>query len=275
MTAKNRGVSDGVSDDLIWENDAALCFRLTPRVEETLSARRIGIRPPGQRTWDHIVFQRDITVEAYASFPSSPILYQCGAFSYTETTADLQRVSVGRYAQIASDVETFGERHPSEWVTQSMFTYDPAYPGLWWGQEDFFGLSKPAATFPDRHHGPIVIGHDAWIGRHVQIAGGVTIGIGAIVAAGAVVTRDVAPYTIVGGVPAKPIRMRFPQDVADALLATQWWACHPRVLYDYDFKDPAAFADRLLEAEARGEVEAWQPLSTTADDLRAAIEAKG
>ena len=78
-----------MTDDIIWENDGAICFRLTPRVEAALYERRIGIRPAGQRSYDHIVFPRNIVVEAYSSFPSSPILYQCGAFSSTETTADL------------------------------------------------------------------------------------------------------------------------------------------------------------------------------------------
>lgn len=73
------------------------------------------------------------------------------------------------------------------------------------------------------HRGDIVIGNDVWIGYEAVILSGVTIGDGAIVAARSVVTKDVLPYTIVGGVPAKPIRRRFDQETIDALLELHWW----------------------------------------------------
>ncbi len=71
--------------------------------------------------------------------------------------------------------------------------------------------------------GDIVVGNDVWIGYEAVILAGVTIGDGAIIGARAVVTRDVPPYTIVGGVPAKPIRKRFDEDTIARLLELRWW----------------------------------------------------
>ena len=73
------------------------------------------------------------------------------------------------------------------------------------------------------HRGDIVIGNDVWIGYEAVILSGVTIGDGAIVAARSVVTRDVPPYAIVGGAPARTIRRRFDQETIDALLELRWW----------------------------------------------------
>jgi hypothetical protein len=67
------------------------------------------------------------------------------------------------------------------------------------------------------------IGHDVWIGTRAMILGGVTVGNGAIIGAGAVVTRDVEPHTIVGGTPARLLKRRFPKAVSDRILASQWW----------------------------------------------------
>ena len=75
--------------------------------------------------------------------------------------------------------------------------------------------------------GNIVIGNDVWIGYEAVILAGVTIGDGAIIGARAVVTKDVPPYTIVGGVPAKPIRKRFSDDTINALLSMRWWDLPP------------------------------------------------
>ena len=71
--------------------------------------------------------------------------------------------------------------------------------------------------------GDIIIGNDVWIGYEAVILSGVTIGDGAIIGTRAVVTKDVSPYTIVGGVPAKPIRKRFSDDDIAALLKIEWW----------------------------------------------------
>ena len=73
------------------------------------------------------------------------------------------------------------------------------------------------------HKGDIVIGNDVWIGYEAVVMAGVTIGDGAIIGARAVVTKDVPPYTIVGGVPAREIRRRFSDDVIARLLELKWW----------------------------------------------------
>ena len=86
-----------------------------------------------------------------------------------------------------------------------------------------WGLDTADITTAWDNKGDIVIGNDVWIGYEAVILSGVTIGDGAVIGARAVVTKDVPPYTIVGGVPAKPIRMRFPEEVVAALQKLQWW----------------------------------------------------
>ena len=86
-----------------------------------------------------------------------------------------------------------------------------------------WGLDVKEITSAWDNKGDIVIGNDVWIGFEAVILSGVTIGDGAIIGTRAVVTKDVPPYTIAGGVPAKPIRKRFSDDVISELLKLQWW----------------------------------------------------
>jgi hypothetical protein len=98
-----------------------------------------------------------------------------------------------------------------------------------------------------------------------MISGGITIGTGAIVAARALVTRDVAPYEIVGGMPARVIRMRFHETTIERLLGLEWWRFGPDVLQPLDVRDPEGFASRLedLLAKAAPQELALQPLTAT------------
>ena len=100
------------------------------------------------------------------------------------------------------------------------------------------------AFFDHRRSRRAVIGHDTWLGHAAQIKPEITVGHGAVVASGAIVTRDVAPYTIVAGIPAKPVRDRQPPEIAERLMALAWW--------DWDHaRIRAALEDfRALKAEA-------------------------
>jgi acetyltransferase-like isoleucine patch superfamily enzyme len=121
------------------------------------------------------------------------------------------KVTVGNYTSIAEDV-TFlvgGEHHP-EWV--STFPFRIVY-----------GLPGKCQDGQPSSRGPIALGHDVWLGRGVTVLSGVTIGNGAVVGARSLVVKDVEPYTIVGGVPARVIRRRFEDHHIEALLAIRWW----------------------------------------------------
>ena len=181
-------------------------------------------------------------------------IYSAGAFSYSEN--GVTEAAVGRYCSIAHDFWTMGERHPMERVTQSSITYCH-FPH--WHKPQFFrahqellgGAYQPDA--PGIGTGPLpVLEHDVWIGQQVIVQRGVTVGTGAVVGAGSVVTKDVPPYTIVAGNPARPIRTRFAPELCRRLLATQWWTYHPRLLYEFGYADVAAFCARMEDALAKG-----------------------
>jgi acetyltransferase-like isoleucine patch superfamily enzyme len=117
---------------------------------------------------------------------------------------------VGAYTSIAEGVKILlGGEHRTDWITTYPF---PAMVGQVADIQDY-APSK----------GDVVIGSDCWICANATIVSGVTIGDGAIVAAGAMVVRDVAPYSVVGGNPCKFIRWRFDEDIRRLLLQTAWW----------------------------------------------------
>lgn len=126
-----------------------------------------------------------------------------------------ERLVIGRFCSIACGAKfLFNSANHTQ---RSLSTY--IFPVLF----EEWGLDVERIPEAWDNKGDIVVGNDVWIGYEAVILAGVTIGDGAIVAARAVVTKDVPPYTIVGGVPARPIRRRFSQPEIDRLLALRWW----------------------------------------------------
>jgi acetyltransferase-like isoleucine patch superfamily enzyme len=143
--------------------------------------------------------------------------YDIGDFSYGRPKVRFPesgaKLSIGRYCSIADGVEILlGGNHRTDFVTTYPFG---AMTGIWpeaAGRDDFHATN-----------GDVTIGHDVWLGSQCMILSGVTIGTGAVIAARAVVTRDVPPYAIVGGNPARVIRMRFDAGTVERLVACRWW----------------------------------------------------
>ena len=127
---------------------------------------------------------------------------------------------IGRFCSIASEVRTILGNHPTrDFVSTSPCFYSTdKQNGESFVTENRFSEVK---TVHDKC--PVVIEDDVWIGEHASILAGITIGTGSIVAAGAVVTKDVAPYSIVAGVPAREIRKRFSDENISYLLRLRWW----------------------------------------------------
>lgn len=161
---------------------------------------------------------------------------EIGDYSYCDRLCDIANARIGKFSNIASCVRIGATDHPLDRASLHHFMYRSAD---YWDD-----AAHDADWFAQRAARLAHIGHDTWIGHNAQIKPEVTIGHGAVVASGAVVTRDVAPYTIVGGVTAQVIRRRLPDPVAERMMELAWW--------DWDHaRIRAALADfRALRAEA-------------------------
>ncbi|MEC7762724.1 MAG: CatB-related O-acetyltransferase [Pseudomonadota bacterium] len=126
--------------------------------------------------------------------------------SINGTTDARGQVLIGRYCAIGRYVAFFARNHRTDMPNQQ----------IWLSERFGFAI-------PEDSKGPVEIGHNVWIGDKVTVLSGVKVGHGAVIAAGATVTRDVEPFAIVGGNPAREIRKRFTDDVIKQMLEIAWW----------------------------------------------------
>ncbi|SDS61105.1 Acetyltransferase (isoleucine patch superfamily) [Pseudomonas umsongensis] len=182
----------------------------------------------------------------------APIGFNChldlagkiGCYTYIRGPARIGRglKRIGRYCSIAPGLTVGDGTHPIDWLSTHPFQYAGASAKRWLENPDegFLKYTPEQST----HVG---IGHDVWIGANVTILPGVEIGHGAILAAGAVITKDVPPYAIVAGVPAKVIRYRFSEILIERLLKIKWWRFDANDLAGVPFDKPEEAIDIIEE----------------------------
>lgn len=134
------------------------------------------------------------------------------------------RTKIGKFCSLAGDIDIGLSAHPTHYLSTSPFLY-----------VDLLGYSNNDCR--EIYSEPVSIGNDVWIGENVSILMGVKIGDGAIIGAHALVTKDVPPYSIVVGVPAKILRYRFEKDIIDDLLKLKWWDLDDKYIKEIPFKD--------------------------------------
>ncbi|MDH6313473.1 virginiamycin A acetyltransferase [Parabacteroides sp. PFB2-10] len=154
----------------------------------------------------------DFTI--YNDFVDDPTLFEKNNVLY-HYPINKDRLIIGKFCSIACGAKFIFNSANHTLKSLSNYTF-PLFYEEW-------GLEKANVTDAWDNKGDIVIGNDVWIGYEAVIMAGVHIGDGAIIGTRAVVTKDVPPYTIVGGVPAKEIRKRFDEEIIAELLKLQWW----------------------------------------------------
>jgi phosphonate metabolism protein (transferase hexapeptide repeat family) len=160
---------------------------------------------------------REVDLGAYCEVGARTMLLEVtmGDYSYVVNDSQITYTTIGKFCSIAAMTRINPGNHPMHRASQAHFTYRAsAY---------FAGESDEAEFFAWRRSHRVHIGHDVWIGHGAIVLPGRSIGTGAVVAAGAVVTKDVPAYTIVAGNPARTIRRRFSEDVANRLADLAWW----------------------------------------------------
>jgi phosphonate metabolism protein (transferase hexapeptide repeat family) len=178
-----------------------------------MAGKSLAIEP----TVDPTAKIQDVKFGIYCEVGARTILLdvEMGDYSYVVNDAQMTYTTIGKFCSIAAMTRINPGNHPMHRATQAHFTYRAsAY---------FPGEADDAEFFDWRKSHRVHIGHDVWIGHGAIVLPGRRIGHGAVIAGGAVVTKDVPDYTIVAGNPARPIRRRFSDGVAERLMQLGWW----------------------------------------------------
>ncbi len=217
---------------------------------EEFANKNCGIKLTGENQISNKIESVEIEVPVCLNKGLTLNAEKVGAFSYFSGNTLINKAKeIGRFCMINRDV-TIGLANRAVNSISSHMLFDE--PRCDWA-DDYHSISAEERTATRRKHrrleykhkDTVSIGNDVWIATGVQILLGVTIGDGAIIAAGSVVTKDVPPYTVVGGVPARVIKKRFSDEVIDKLLELKWWEYGPDIMKGLDITEPERCVEEL------------------------------
>ncbi len=227
------------------------------KIEKCLSRLNINMFFLKKNPHKLITLNNDLKLEGHNNFYNSVLsLCTIGAFSYSSSNLNYG-VSIGRYCSLASNIKIMGAHHFPEWISTSPHFYS----------EDYHDTDPALVTHNYRSRRNVTIGNDVWIGADVVLKNNITIGDGAIIASNSVITKNVEPYTIVGGNPAKLIRKRFEDTVIKELMRLKWWRFHNNDLKGLNFTDPSDFINNLEKRIYMEKLNEYHPPIFTKNDL--------
>lgn len=179
------------------------------------------------------ILHKPYKIGSFTYFKNSEI----GRFSYIGNHCMLNHTKIGMYCSLGDDIKIISGRHPLNFVSTSPYFYSTrkqcgktlVYRDLF-DEYEFVNEDKT-----------VVIGNDVWIGNNTLIMAGISIGNGAVIGAGSLVTKNVDSYEVVGGVPAKVIKKRFSEKDIEVLEKSKWW--------DWNDKEIETIKDKMLDIE--------------------------
>jgi len=220
---------------------------------EWLQEKRIFFSPVQKNHLDmigrSISFNQNAAIEPYVGFFGGvDKLCNLGSFTYSSSIFTDPNFTIGRYCSIAGGLKLQGGRHPYEYVSTHDFTWRPDMTNTISFIQDR-GITY-SNFYPNHNKSLPIVGNDVWIGGDVLLSAGIKVGNGAVIASGSVVTKDVQPYSIVGGNPAKLIKMRFSEELINLFLQSSWWDYAFTDFLDLPLNDPCSFINKFIEIKS-------------------------
>lgn len=178
-----------------------------------------------------------------------------GRFTYFNYGCEIGDADLGRYCSIGQRSIINPGEHPTNWLSTHPFASDPSGISCGIVNEPAYDAIAGAVVSSPGTPKRVTIGHDVWLGANVIVLSGIRIGNGAIIGAGAVVTRDVPPFAIAIGIPARVIRYRFSDEIINRLNQLCWWDYDLAAVRDeIDYSVPERAVSLLEAAKARGQL---------------------